>query len=381
MGKIRWDKSLIYDANTNSSPLAACINKDANGIFVITKIGLQGTFLAKGSRCVLWEIRDDGQLTKQPVLLRDGGGNMITTDALTFGYGCAMVADSNDNLLTVGMLGARNNEISIANILTANVTKPKILTRNPTYMHNIAKLMPFQNNTFILVGGRNGDGVLQQINNQGKILREDQFDNERNECFTGVDLINSNSSSLAVVGSSIKLADANSADNFILIYDPNYKIIHEDWWKSSVSGFALVTARPKICCLGDASIVVYNRESGNSKICLWARCYTQELKILWEKEIYCIEKSSGKLPFYFDISTHNSMGFVVAIITPAEGLGFYSFDVVGNKVGYSEYKGMIGSPGFNLTRMNGRTMAIFEESSGYGKIKDITIKAKVIALD
>ena len=120
MGKIRWDKSLIYDANTNSSPLAACINKDANGIFVITKIGLQGTFLAKGSRCVLWEIRDDGQLTKQPVLLRDGGGNMITTDALTFGYGCAMVADSNDNLLTVGMLGARNNEISIANILSPN---------------------------------------------------------------------------------------------------------------------------------------------------------------------------------------------------------------------------------------------------------------------
>jgi len=65
---------------------------------------------------------------------------------------------------------------------------------------------------------------------------------------------------------------------------------------------------------------------------------------------------------------------------PLKGLKFYSFDKNGIRFNSTEYNGMVVPPGFNLMRINGRTIAVFEEG-GPGRIEDITIKAKVIALD
>jgi hypothetical protein len=194
---------------------------------------------------------------------------------------------------------------------------------------------------------------------------------------------------LAVVGLSAKNESAAgmSGENFIVLYDPNFEKIHEDHfmgWRA-ISALSLVMLHPKVCYLDNGNIVVlYNKENtdpNDPKTRLWARCYTQQLKLLWEKEIFTAEKSLNKLPFYFDIVSHDSGGFVTVIRTPVEYLRFYFFDAAGNKTDYAEYKGLVSTPGFNLMRMNGRTIAVFEEFSGQGNIKEITIKAKVIAID
>jgi hypothetical protein len=142
-------------------------------------------------------------------------------------------------------------------------------------------------------------------------------------------------------------------------------------------------SQPKVCCLDNGNIaVLYKKESADpNKTLLWARCYTQELKLLWNKEIFTADKK----PFAMDITARESGGFTVGIIQDivqqSNSLELDSFDNEGSKIDYTEYKGMVGFPGFNLMRLGSRTIAVFEEFSGQGNIKEITIKAKVIALD
>ena len=153
-----------------------------------------------------------------------------------------------------------------------------------------------------------------------------------------------------------------------------------------MSAVALVALFPKVCYLDNGNIIVlYNKQSPESedpdKTKVWARCYTQELKLLWDKEIFAGDSFPNKLPFHFYLIKYGSKGFVSVIVKPTEKLEFYYFNESGSKIGYYEYKGLIGSSGFNLVRMSDKIIAVFEECSGQGNIKDITIKTKVIALD
>ena len=313
---------------------------------------------------------------------------VIRIGSKSIGPGCAMAADSRGNLLTVGVLGEQRKERSLAVISMADETEPNVVARNLIDRFTVGKLIPFQDNTFVLAGGRNENGLCWKIDNQGNIIQHEQLDLGRDEAFTGLDWLKSDDPCLAVVGLSFGSGDNNivgmSADNFIVLYDANCKIIREDdfiGWES-VSAITLTSLRPKVCQLDNGNIVVvHGKESTDSKRWLWARCYTQGLKLLWEKEIFCADDSPDKLPFYFDLTSCGSKGFVAGILTPLEGLKFYFFNEDGSEIDYTEYKGMVGSPGFNLMRIRGRTIAVFQDCSGPGKIQEITIKAKVIALD
>ena len=53
---ILWERELTADANTNSGPLAFCLNKDANGVIVTTIECPKGSFPIKGDN-ILWEIK------------------------------------------------------------------------------------------------------------------------------------------------------------------------------------------------------------------------------------------------------------------------------------------------------------------------------------
>jgi hypothetical protein len=384
---ILWGKELVLDANTNSAPLASCLNKDGNGIIVMTVECPKGSFPIKGDS-ILWEIGANGNAIR--ILPKNTDGSKIHTKPDPVGYGCAIASDSLGNLLTVGILSKQKDEKGqkVAVISKADKTEKTMLLRDNIESHSIKKLIPLQDNTFVLVGDRNSDGLCLRFDNQGKTIHEELFDIGQTEIFSGVDQIKPNNSNLVIVGVSAKISVKNpvenSAKNFIVVYDPNCKIVHEDYFASenSVSVFSLLL-QPKVCCLDNGNIVVlYRKESTDpNKTLLSARCYTKELKLLWEKEIFAADKSPNKLPFYFDVIVHGSKGFVAAILTPIEGLEFYFFDEAGSKIGYAEYKSMVGTPGFNLMRMNSRTIAVFEEFSGQGNIKEITIKAKVIALD
>ena len=387
---ILWEKELVSDANTNSAPLASCLSKDGNSIIVTTVECSKGSFPIKGDN-ILWEIGADGNATR--ISPKNIDGSKVWTNAMPVGPGCAIASDSYGNLLTAGILSKQKDEKGqkIGIISKSDGAEKIVSPVNSIEIHSIRKMISLQDDTFVLVGDQDNDGLLLLIDKQGKILGKEKYDSGRNDIFTDSDWIKTNNPHLVIVGSSFKQSNEPNVglygNNFILLYDLNLKIVHEDYfdgWKS-ISAVLLVTLCPKVCYLDNGNIVVlYNKESAESedpKTKVWARCYTQELKLLWDKEIFAGENFPNKLPFYFYLIRYGSKGFVSVIRKSIESLEFYYFNEFGSKIGYYEYNGLVGTPGFNLMRMNDKIIAVFEEFSGEGNIKDITIKAKVIVLD
>lgn len=377
--KTAWDQSLIYDDDTNSTPLASCDNKDKNGLFVITKTAPKGTFLNREGDCILWEIRTNGGIARR-VLLENSDGKSIRTNAIEVGPGCAMSADGISNLMTAGVIGEQQKErsLNIISIEDENREDPNVLRGGQINNFSIEEMISLENGTFALVGGRSKDGTYLRIDNQGKIIKEVPFDMGETEKFTGVTQLKSDRMNLAVVGLSIggsmKESQGNLAENFILIYDSNDILIYEDYFTGILPRIAL----PKACCLSNGNIIVtfYNKQSEDSAIGLWAHCYTPKLNLLWKKEVFSADKSL----FPFDLTSQSSGGFAVAILSPVKGLKLYSFNKNGSKIGFTEYKGMVGTSGFNLIQISNRTIAVFEEGSP-GSIKEVTIKAKIVAFE
>lgn len=374
--QIAWDIDLVYDPNTNAGPLASCINNDGSGIYAITKIVPRGSFLHKEGNCVLWEVGGDGNIAWR-TLLKEKDGKAIKTNALAIGPGCAMASGGPDNLLTAGVI-AKQSLAVISTEHNSNIEDPNILEGSQINDFSIKEIISLENDTFALIGDRLKDGFYLRIDDQGKIMKEVPFDMSQTEKFTGAAQLKSNSLNLAVVGLSVGKSEKewndSVAENFILIYDPNDILIYEDHFTGVLPGIIF----PKVCCLTNGNIVMvfFNKLKEDSDAGLWARCYTQKLKLLWEKEIFSVDEPS----FLFDMTLHSSDAFIVAKITPAKGVGFFAFNENGNRIGFVEYKGMVGMSGFNLIRMHNRTIAVFEEGSP-GNIQELTIKAKVIALD
>jgi len=376
---ILWEKDLLYEANTNSSPLASCMNNNTNKIFVITKVGPKGSFLHKSGDCVLWEIGINGNTVRQ-TLLKDADKNAMKTEALVVGPGCAMAADRSGNLLTIGVLGERRKERSLSFISTASTPEPSVTAHKRVEEFSIKELIPLQDETFASVGNRNGNGLYLRIDNKGNIIQKNLFDIGNNEIFSGVDRIKSENLSLAVVGLSVKISikdpNENSAENFILMCDSNGRFVNDDYFNGEIPSGILF---PRVCCLDNGNIiVVYNKRSVKTKTQLWARCYTQELKLLWEREIL----STDRFLFSFDVASRDTTGFVVGM-AQQECLEFYFLDQDGVKIEYVEQKGVPGGVfgvGLNLMCLNDRIIAVFEEGTA-GNINECTIKAKVAALD
>jgi hypothetical protein len=381
IAEILWEKELTPDANTNSSSLASCLNKDATGIIVTTIECPRGSFPIKGDN-ILWEIGADGNAIR--ISPKNADGSKVQTNADPVGYGCAIAGDGLGNLLTTGILSKQKNEkgLKVAAISGTDKAEKIMSPRNPIESHSIKKMIPLQDNTFALVGDKNGDGLLLRIDNQGRVMQEKLLDMGQSEICTDVDLIKSDNLSSAVVGISFKISikDPNEsfAKYFIFICDPNQKTVHEDHFAGGLPGILF----PKVCCLGNGNIIVlYKIKSEHSQTLLGARCYTEKLKLLWEKEVF----SADKVPFFFDIAPYRTGDFIVWIGQTAS-LDFNYFGNDGMKIKSIQYKGSVtpggafGVSGFNLLRVNGKTIAVFNEGTA-GNIKETSIRAKVIALD
>jgi len=382
--KILWEKDLVLDTNTNSVLIASCLNKDGDGIIVMTRESPKGTVPIQTGDCVIWDVSADGNTIR--TLPKDGNESKIQTGAEPIGPGCAIASDSFGNLLTVGILSKQKDEKrqKVAIVSKADKAEKIMSHRNSIETHSAIKMIPSRDNTFVLVGDRNSDGLCMRIDNQGNVLEEKLFDTGQIDIFSDVDQTKSDSSNLAIVGLSFKNEGAAgmSGKNFILLYDPNFKTIHEDLfmgWKS-VPMLSLVMLRPKVCCLDNGNIVVlYSKENtdpNDLKTQLWTKCYTRELELLWEKEVFTADKT----PFTFDIVSSGPGGFVVGIVLQLDGLELYSFDRNGIKKDYVQYKNMVGPAGFNLMNVKNKTIAVFEWGTE-GNIKKCSMKARVIALD
>jgi hypothetical protein len=378
---ILWEKDLVLDANTNSAPLASCLNKDGNGVIVMTAESPKGSFPIKGDS-VFWEIGAEGNVIR--VLPKNADGSKVWTNADPIGYGCAIASDNLGNLLTVGILHKQEDEKGqkVAVVSKTDKAEKIISPRNPIEHHSVKKMISLQDNTFALVGDRNGHGLYSRIDNQGRIIQEKLFDMGKNEICTDVEQIKSDNLSLAIVGVSFKISvkdpNENFAEDFISICDSNLSAIYEEHFAGGLPGLLF----PKVCCLDNGNIIVfYKIKSEYPKTILWARCYTKELKLLWEKEIF----AADKMPFFFDVVSRRTGGFV-AWIGQVESLEFYFLDNTGNEINHIQYKGSVapggsfGSTGFNLLRINDEIIAVFKEGTP-GNIKECSIKTKAIALD
>jgi hypothetical protein len=382
---ILWSKELS-GANTNSAPLASCLNKDGKGIIVMTRECPKGEHPVFGGDLALWEIEIDGSATR--TIPKDANGNQIWTNSYPAGVGpgCAIAKDRLGNLLTTGVLSKEKGEErqKVAVISKADKVGKIISPRNSIETHSIIKMIPLQDNTFVLIGDRNSDGLCLRIDNQGSVLQEKLFDTGQIDIFSGIDLTKSDdsNSALAIASISFGMMSKNPNENLskdsIFICDANFKTIYEDHFTGGISHLLF----PKVCCLDNGNIaVLYKKESADlNKTFLWVRCYTNELKLLWDKEIFITDRE----PFAMDITARESGGFTVGIIQhivqQSNSLELCSFDDKGNKIDQIKHKGIVSIGGFNLIRVPGKTIAVFQEGTA-GNIKECSIKAKVIALD
>jgi hypothetical protein len=330
---------------------------------------------------VLWEIGTDGNIIRQ-VPFKNAEGSTVQTNAVAAKDDCAIASDTSGNLMTIGVFGDQKKGRSIARISANNKREPVVLTSSQIDNLSIKKLIPFKNNTFIFVGSEKGNNLRLLTDHEGKILNKKQeklFDVGQHESFTDAALMRSNNSNLAVVGRGLanitrEMTFEQPAENYIVIYGPNDEILFGD----SFAGGSSILLPPKVCYLDNGNIVVlYAKKNANLKTEFWARCYSQELKLLWEKLVFVADK----LPFFFNITSRNQAGFVVGLSPQMlEGLEFYFFDKNGTQVDNAHYKGMVSASGFNLMRINEKIIAVFEEGSS-GSAKDLIIKTKVIAFN
>lgn len=370
---ILWEKELVLDANTNSAPLASCLNKDGNGIIVMTLECPKGSFPIKGDN-ILWKIGADGNVIR--ILPKNTDGSKVYTKPDPAGN-CAIASDSLGNLLTIGMLDKQKDEKErkVAVISKADKAEKIMSPLNSINSHSIKQMIPLQDNTFFLVGDQNSGGLCMRLDGQGKIMREKLLDIGQTAISNSVDQMKSNSN-LVIAGASADITVKNSTMDFVILCDTNCKIINEDYFAGGFPGVLL----PKVCCLNNGNIVVvYKKEDADAnKTLVSARCYTQELKFLWEKEVF----ATNKLLLSFDVMPRNLTDFVVG--TAGDNLEFYFFDKDGMRTDYIQYRSTLGSAfgvaGFNLISVNDKTIAVFEEGTA-GNIKECTIKAKVIALE
>jgi hypothetical protein len=376
-----WNKELVSDVNTNSIPLASCLNKDANGIIVITRECPKGKYPVLGGDLALWEIGIDGRVTR--AVPNDANGNRIWTNADYIGFGCRIASDRFGNLLTAGILNKpAEKKQKIAIISKNNKTEKTMLIRNSIENFPKIKMIPLQDNTFIIIGKRDRDGLCTRIDGQGAMKQEKLLSNDEINIFSGVDRAKSEDSSLVLAGVSFRIAannpKGNFSKNYIFICDPNLNTIIETNFAGGVSQLLF----PKVCCLNNGNIaVLYKKESADpNKTFLWACCYTKELKLIWDKEIFATDKQ----PFAMDITARESGGFTVGIIQnivqKSNSLELDSFDNEGSKIDAYNIKDIIGIGGFNLMHLNKKVIAVFEESP-LGEIKEYAIKAKIVAIE
>jgi hypothetical protein len=382
--KILWEKELVPDVNTNSAPLTSCLNKDGNGIIVMTRECPKGKHPVFGGELALWEIGIDGNIART-MPKDDVTGSRIWTNTHPAGVGpgCAIV--SNSDLLTIGILtkpGEKKQEIAV--ISKTDKAEKIISSRNSIENFPKIKMIPLQDNTFVVIGKRDETGLCTRIDSQGTMIEEKLLNKDEINIFSGIDQIKSNDSNLAlaIAGVSFSIAandpNKNISQNSIFICDSNLKTIYEDYFSGGVSQLLF----PKVCCLGNGNIaVLYKKESADpNKTLLWTRCYTKELKLLWDKEVFVADKQ----PFVMDITSRKSGGFTIGIIQyivqQSNSLELNTFDNEGRETNSDSVKGIIGIGGFNLIPLNNIVVAVFEKSI-VENIKEFTIKANAIAID
>lgn len=373
-----WEIDLLPDPNTNSAPLASCVDEKTGRIIVVTKSGPRGSFLHKEGDCSLWEIGTDGQIMNR-IRLSDKSGNGIRTSATAAGPGCAMAADSLGNLLVAGVFGEQKKDRFLT-ILSTTSGVPADPNRTLSLGDRIdgfsvVKILSCPDNSFILIGSQEENGIYLRIDNQGRIVRKQTFDIGKREFFSGAVYLPS-SGNVVISGLSIgDVSKDSNIDNFVLIYDPNDKLIHEDTFIGDCP--EMLISLPKICCqdMGHLIVVFYHKNKENNKAGLRARCYTHTLKLLWEKDLF----STDQIYFNFNLTPNRSNGFSVAVLS-LKGVFFSSYDEKGSRIYGREYKGMTGFFGFNLIRVHDAVIAVFEEG-GPGRIEDISIKTKAVRFE
>jgi hypothetical protein len=376
--KILWSKDLS-DANTNSVPLASCLNKDSNGIIVMTRECPKGDFPYPGGDLALWEIGIDGNIARTTP--KDTNGNRIWIDSYSIGRRIA--SDKLGNLFIVGMLSKPGERQKIAVISKADKAERIMSTSGSIDNYSIIKMIPSRDNAFVLVGKRDSVGSCLRIDSQGRTSQEKLLNKDKMNIFSGIDQIKSDDSNLALAGVSFGMMSRNPnenlSENSIFLCDSNLKTIYEDHFTGGRSYFLL---SPKVCCLNNGNIVVlYEKENADpNKTLLWTRCYTKELKLLWDKEVFVADKPT----FAMDITARGSGGFTVGVIQyivqQSNSLEFDSFDNEGSKIEQINHKGIFGIEGFNLMHLNNKVIVVVEELTPVNS-KDASMKAKVIALD
>lgn len=308
-----------------SFPFGAAYFLKTNRIYVVSK----EYFLEKKQsenpcgECILWEIDADNNTT-QKIVLDLYNGSFLKTNLQGFMVSNSLLtANGNGNITTLGMVDCSPTEMPNVIVLSEldaskNRCRFDVGDQIEDTTVAISKIITLKDKYLAFIGTQNSKGLYLKVDGQGKFVDRFLFDRNGDFMqFTDAVLLESDDDFLCVVGFSSDFEDGHLVDmNYsLLVYDSQGNIRNQDHFKEEVLNPLVGSFVPRLCNLADGNLVViyYKKDvaddpkiSMNFGGSIWARYYTPELKLIWERSLFSVPA-----PFPCEIGSHPMQGFLI----------------------------------------------------------------------
>jgi hypothetical protein len=369
-----WQQELTFDQNLRCKPAAMSVNKKNDELIILST---SESSEKRETDLQLWKINPNGTVkTKKSLGLLSEYNSL---NAIAVGIKVAVRHDTGDivrlklddiNNISLSVIN-RNMQVSEVKL---NIPTPKIA--GSLILHD---MVSYPNDCLLLVGQDRDGGVVIKTELSGNMVWEKPFDTGKTDILHSL-ARDPEDSSFYVAGISVSTSSAMSfadaATICLLRYDNNGEIIGSDFFEGGLAPWA--SSFPEVICLTSGIVlVVYDKSPNGMATELYARAYTKELILLWEKLILQTEEDGP--PANFDICATTEDRFVLAGIVNIMDLRVYEYGANGTILQSLELDGKVGVGGMYVDYIDEKILVAFkastQESVKEEKIKLMAIKS------
>lgn len=362
-----WQQELSCDSNSECRPGSMVVDSKNNEVIIL------GTCARLHVREVdfwLWKIDPNG----------------------TFKDKKSLGPASNYELLTVGPLGmkavVKPNTSEIVRLKLDDVNSISLSVTDRNMQSRTAKLgirwkrsetfllhdmMSSENDSLLFVGQESLNGIIMRTDLAGNVVWKKIFNHSQTDILSSVARA-PDGENFYVAGLSVKIAGkmmfAGPATACVLRYDGNGELKAGDFFEGGLAPWP--TSLPKVICLPSGIVmVVYDKSRKGVATDLYVRAYTQELEILYEKQILKTKEKGP--PASFDICATPENHFVFAGVINFRDLRVYECGADGTILQTIELDGEVRRIGVYVDYLAGKIFVAYA-TKAHDNAEDVKIK-------
>ena len=353
-----WQKELPCDPNTGCYPCAVAADS-LNNKLIICGIRMQ-SFAGDGD-FMLWEMGSGSNISQETKIgdvseelalpLSMFNSIAIKTDKIT------VLGSKSTSPLSLLTINRRDDHESV------NVTA----TLPSKYGNILITKLQSLDNSILLAGKEGTNGLLILLDENGNENWSELFDLGETEVFT--DFVIGGDNEIYVTGFTAqihaqnKIGFGNEAQNFLLLYDTDGRLLKQDYFDGVCS-----TKPPQITRLGNKNILVaYDKNIMATELNI--RAYNPDFELLWETQVVKVEGNGP--PGYFKIIPVADNKFFVGAVFNGGELVILECSSEGKVIERWDLGKIVGPYGqLHLATLDGKVYTVFSTRS-LGKLKNI----------